>query len=116
MVLSKESIESKAIVESKEPCLVISTSGMMNVGRIRHHFKRIVSDPNATILFCGYSTDGSLASMLKDNKCTVYDERPTICSVDKMYDYYKEFPKQVYYTETYKMCELLKAKYDSIGN
>ena len=73
LILSKESIESKAIVESKEPCLVISTSGMMNVGRIRHHFKRIVSDPNATILFCGYSTDGSLASMLKDNKRKTID-------------------------------------------
>ena len=46
---------------------------MMNVGRIRHHFKRIVSDPNATILFCGYSTDGSLASMLKDNKRKTID-------------------------------------------
>lgn len=69
------------------------------------------------ILAFPYSFDNNgVCSMLKDNKCTVYDERPTICSVDKMYDYYKEFPKQVYYTETYKMCELLKAKYDRIGN
>ena len=68
LVLTRESEESKTLVSSKEPCVIISTSGMMQVGRIRHHFKKIVSDPNATILFCGYSTDGSLASMLKDNK------------------------------------------------
>lgn len=65
----KEPEKSKALVASNEPCLVLSSSGMCQVGRIRHHLKKCVSDPNATILFVGYSTDGSLASLLKDNKC-----------------------------------------------
>lgn len=65
----KEPDKSKALVASNEPCLVLSSSGMCQVGRIRHHLKKCVSDPNATILFVGYSTDGSLASLLKDNKC-----------------------------------------------
>ena len=64
----KESEESKSLVSSKEPCLVLSTSGMCQVGRIRHHLKRCVVDPNATVLFVGFSTEGSLASLLKDNK------------------------------------------------
>lgn len=66
--LIKETDDSKALVSSSEPCVILSTSGFCNVGRIRHHFKSIVSNPNATILFCGYSSDGSLASMLKDPK------------------------------------------------
>ena len=65
----KEPEKSKALVASNEPCLVLSSSGMCQVGRIRHHLKKCVSDPNVTILFVGYSTDGSLASLLKDNKC-----------------------------------------------
>lgn len=65
----KEPEKSKALVASNEPCLVLSSSGMCQVGRIRHHLKKCVSDPNATILFVGYSTEGSLASLLKDNKC-----------------------------------------------
>lgn len=64
----KESEESKSIVSSNEPCVILSTSGMCQVGRIRHHLKRCVPDPNSTILFVGFSTEGSLASLLKDNK------------------------------------------------
>lgn len=65
----KEPEKSKSLVVSNEPCLVLSSSGMCQIGRIRHHLKKCVSDPNATILFVGYSADGSLASLLKDNKC-----------------------------------------------
>ena len=68
LVLVKESEDCKELVQSKEPCIILSTSGMMINGRIRHHFKSIVSDPCSTILFCGYSTEGSLASLLKDPK------------------------------------------------
>lgn len=60
--------ESKALISSKEPCVIISTSGMCQVGRVRHHLKSLVSNPNATILFAGFSTEGSLASLLKDHK------------------------------------------------
>ena len=64
----KESDDSKALVTSNEACLILSTSGMCQVGRIRHHLKKCIVDPNATVLFVGFSTEGSLASLLKDNK------------------------------------------------
>lgn len=64
----KESEDSKYLVASNEPCLIISSSGMCQSGRIRHHLKRCIPDPNATTLFVGFSTEGSLASLLKDNK------------------------------------------------
>nr|DAI69418.1 MAG TPA: putative exonuclease [Caudoviricetes sp.] len=64
----KESEDSKALVQSNEPCVILSTSGMCMVGRIRHHLKKCIPNPNATVLFVGYSTDGSLATLLKDNK------------------------------------------------
>ena len=66
--LVKETLDSKALVASNKPCCVLSTAGMCQVGRIRHHLKACVSNPNATILFVGFSTEGSLASLLKDPK------------------------------------------------
>lgn len=67
-VLVKETDSSKALVASSEPCVVCSTAGMCQIGRVRHHLKACVSNPNTTILFVGFSTEGSLASLLKDPK------------------------------------------------
>ena len=68
LIFVKESEESKLLVSSNEPCVILSTAGMCNVGRVRHHLKSIIPNPNATVLFVGFSTEGSLASLLKDNK------------------------------------------------
>ena len=68
LIFVKESEESKSLVSSSEPCVILSTAGMCNVGRIRHHLKAVIPNPNATVLFVGFSTPGSLASLLKDNK------------------------------------------------
>ena len=68
LIFVKESEESKSLVSSSEPCVILSTAGMCQVGRVRHHLKSIIPNPNATVLFVGFSTPGSLASLLKDNK------------------------------------------------
>lgn len=77
----KESEDSKALVESDEPCVILSTSGMCTVGRIRHHLKKCIPNPNTTILFVGFSTEGSLASLLKDNnrKTVTIDQKEYKC-------------------------------------
>lgn len=68
LVFINEPDESKSLVGSNEPCVVLSTAGMCQVGRVRHHLKACISNPNATVLFVGFSTPGSLASLLKDPK------------------------------------------------
>ena len=68
LIFVKESEESKLLVASDEPCVILSTAGMCQVGRIRHHLKSVIPNPNATVLFVGFSTEGSLASLLRDNK------------------------------------------------
>jgi len=45
--------ESKALNDNKEPCIIISASGMMEAGRIKHHVANHIENPNNTILMVG---------------------------------------------------------------
>ena len=68
LIFVKEAEDSMALVESNEPCVILSTNGFCTVGRIRHHLKKVIPDPNSTILFCGYASPDSLGGMLRDPK------------------------------------------------
>lgn len=56
--------ESKQINFLNEPCVIISSSGMAEAGRVKHHIKNNISDAKNTILMVGYASPWSLAGKL----------------------------------------------------
>lgn len=57
---------SKSITNSKDPCVIISSSGMMTAGRIRHHIANEIENPNNTLLIIGFCSPGTLGRRLID--------------------------------------------------
>lgn len=57
---------SKSLNNSQQPAIIISASGMMNAGRVRHHAANNLSDPKNTFLIVGYCARGTLGSILLD--------------------------------------------------
>jgi metallo-beta-lactamase family protein len=57
--------ESKALNLSEEPCIIISSSGMAEAGRIKHHISNNVENPKNTVLIVGYCSPNSLGHALK---------------------------------------------------
>lgn len=57
---------SKQLNDFKEPAIIIASSGMCESGRIVHHLKHHIEDPNTTIVFSGYQAANTLGRKILD--------------------------------------------------
>jgi metallo-beta-lactamase family protein len=58
--------ESINLNNDPSPMVIISSSGMAEAGRVKHHIKNNIENPNCTILLVGYAEPSSLAGRLKN--------------------------------------------------
>ncbi|MBN2560759.1 MAG: MBL fold metallo-hydrolase [Phycisphaerae bacterium] len=66
--LSRSTSESKSINSVKGPSVIMSTAGMCNAGRIKHHLINNISRPECTIVFVGYQAYGTLGRQIVEGK------------------------------------------------
>jgi metallo-beta-lactamase family protein len=60
--------ESKKLNRLKESCIIISASGMCEAGRILHHLKNNIENPNNTILIVGFMATNTLGRRLVERQ------------------------------------------------
>lgn len=58
--------ESRAVQESREPAIVISSSGMATGGRVLHHLRHALPDARNTVLLAGFQAEGTRGRRLKE--------------------------------------------------
>ena len=60
-----QSVEaSKALNVRHKPCIIISASGMMEAGRVKHHLANNIDNPSTTILCVGYCEPSTLGAKI----------------------------------------------------
>ncbi len=71
---------SKQLNFSTEPCIIISSSGMMNAGRVRHHLFHNIDHPRNTFLIVGYCAPDTPGGMLLNGieAIKLYGERKIV--------------------------------------
>lgn len=67
----KSQDESKQLNYRREPCVIISSSGMADAGRVKHHISNNIEGKRNSILLTGYCEPRSLGGRLKNGDTEV---------------------------------------------
>lgn len=135
LVITETVEQSKKINGVPNPKMIIAGSGMMTGGRILHHAKRYLSDPNSMLVLVGYQAEGTLGRKLYEgaSQVTIHEEEVDVnCKVmaigalsahaDKVkllswIKNAKKMPKKVYciHGETHSAGKFAHALQDELG-
>lgn len=63
--------DSKKINSSKQPCIIISASGMAEAGRVKHHLANNIENPNNGVLFVGYCAPSTLGARIQEKPAEI---------------------------------------------
>ncbi len=76
MKLSRTADDSKAINFCPGPCFIMAGAGMCNAGRILHHLRHNLGNPEAHVIIVGYQANDTLGRMLVNGakKVTIFGE------------------------------------------
>lgn len=106
--------ESKKLHFRKEPCTIISASGMCEAGRIRHHIKNNVGNPNNTLLVPGYQAAHTLGRRLVEGAKSVtlfHEDFPVRCEVQQIHGFSGHADQQELHDLIAPLCGTVKDVY-----
>ena len=87
LIYLESSDASRAISNHYEPCIIISSSGMIQGGRVEYHIAQNIGNPYCTILIVGYCAEGTLGWKLlngqKSLKIREKDE-PVLAGIERI--------------------------------
>jgi metallo-beta-lactamase family protein len=78
--------DAKALMRSKEPMILVSSSGMCNAGPVRSYLRHWLGDAKTTVFLVSYMAENTLGKRLQDGSRTVHidkeivEVRARICS------------------------------------
>lgn len=89
--------ESKRLNDIKEPMIIIAASGMAEGGRILHHLRNNIENPENLILFVGYAAQQTLARKIMDGEkeVKIFGETFEVHSAVKTMDYFSGHADQL---------------------
>jgi KH/beta-lactamase-domain protein len=67
-----ESATRYEIVESKDPCIILATSGMLNGGPAVEYFRMMAPNPQNALIFVNYQVEGTLGRKVRDGAKEVH--------------------------------------------
>jgi metallo-beta-lactamase family protein len=82
--------DSIALNDRQDPCIIISASGMMDAGRIKHHLIHNMFDEANTLLLIGYAEPHSLGGKLRagHDRVNVFGKMRDVKMEVKVLDHY----------------------------
>lgn len=82
--------ESKALNTARNPMMIISASGMAEAGRVQHHLKHAITNPENIILITGWQAPNTLGRRIAERQPAVRifgEEYPLLAQVRLAYGY-----------------------------
>jgi metallo-beta-lactamase family protein len=87
LIYLESSDASRAVSNYNEPCIIISSSGMVQGGRVEQHVAANIGNPYATILMIGYASEGTLGWRLLNGQDTIVirgEKHPVLANIEKI--------------------------------
>ena len=105
--------DSKKLNNHDEPCIIISASGMMEAGRVKHHLANSISSKKNTILVVGYCAPSTLGAKIKrgDSEVSIFGIRYKVKAdvrILESYSAHGDFNEMIFYLSCQNKKELKK--------
>lgn len=105
--------DSKKLNNHEEPCIIISASGMMEAGRVKHHLANSISNPKNSVLVVGYCAPTTLGAKIRrgDKEVSIFGIKHAVkadVTVLDSYSAHGDYNENIFYLSSLDKKKLKK--------